>query len=190
MERGPLTLFGAILAIGLGPSLWLGAQLGTVNVSPSERPSTVGEQFPESDVDFGGTGAGSTTDQADPIVRLPAPAVSSRTSGPVATVPSSPSSRVTFKPPASSAIASPSAPAPSSAAPPSAGPPASPSASGGPDEPDGPSESPGTEPGEQPEPSDPPVVDVEPSAGEPGEGKPGDDEGEGSLRSPLLVANS
>ncbi|MFD1368908.1 hypothetical protein [Actinoplanes sichuanensis] len=62
MERGPLALFGAILAVGLGPALWLGAQLGAVNLAPGQRPAPVDEQFPGADMDFGGAGAGEMPD--------------------------------------------------------------------------------------------------------------------------------
>jgi hypothetical protein len=95
MERGPLTLFGAIVAVGLGPALYLGAQLGSVNVAPNERPSTVGEQYPEvDDMDFGGVGAGETPDQADWI-----PSGPDRT-----TVPATPSRPVTPSASSSSAV--------------------------------------------------------------------------------------
>jgi len=39
MERGPVALFGAIVAVGLGPALWVGAQIGQVPVAPP-LPST------------------------------------------------------------------------------------------------------------------------------------------------------
>ena len=39
MERGPMALFGAIVAVGLGPALWLGAQFGNIAVSPSTPPA-------------------------------------------------------------------------------------------------------------------------------------------------------
>jgi hypothetical protein len=58
MERGPLALFGAILAVGVGPALWLGAQLGAVDLAPGQRPAPVDEQFPGVEMDFGGAGAG------------------------------------------------------------------------------------------------------------------------------------
>ncbi|WP_229073066.1 hypothetical protein [Actinoplanes sp. DH11] len=95
MERGPLTLFGAIVAFGLGPSMWLGAQLGTVNIAPNERPSTVGEQYPESDRDFGGVGAGETPEQAGWVRVDPGLPVTRAASSP-AVVPSSPSPKPTF----------------------------------------------------------------------------------------------
>ncbi|MEU4158058.1 hypothetical protein [Actinoplanes sp. NPDC026670] len=57
-----MALFGAILAVGLGPALWLGAQLGAVNLAPGQRPAPVDEQFPGADMDFGGAGAGEMPD--------------------------------------------------------------------------------------------------------------------------------
>jgi hypothetical protein len=47
MERGPLALFGAIVAVGLGPALWLGAQFGNVTVSPGKAPTVISEQQPD-----------------------------------------------------------------------------------------------------------------------------------------------
>jgi hypothetical protein len=44
MERGPFALFGAIVAVGLGPALWLGAQFGTVAVPPTQPTTVVLEQ--------------------------------------------------------------------------------------------------------------------------------------------------
>ncbi len=67
MERGPLLAFGTIVAIGIGPALWLGAQLGTVTIAPDQRPNTVGEQLQDNDRDFGGVGAGETADSIDAV---------------------------------------------------------------------------------------------------------------------------
>ncbi|SFF61884.1 hypothetical protein SAMN05421541_11596 [Actinoplanes philippinensis] len=67
MERGPVALFGAILAVGLGPALWLGAQLSVVDLAPSQRPAPVDEQFPGADMDFGGAGAGEMPDDDEPL---------------------------------------------------------------------------------------------------------------------------
>jgi hypothetical protein len=39
MERGPLALFGAIVAVGLGPAMWLGAQFGHVSAVPGTPPA-------------------------------------------------------------------------------------------------------------------------------------------------------
>ena len=41
MERGPVALFGAIVAVGLGPALWLGAQFGSATVLPERPPAVV-----------------------------------------------------------------------------------------------------------------------------------------------------
>ncbi|BAL86243.1 hypothetical protein AMIS_10230 [Actinoplanes missouriensis 431] len=156
MARGPSTLFGAIVAVGVGPALWLGAQLGTADVAPNERPSTVvGEQGPESDIDFGGVGAGETPDQADWIrvypdsgddgETAPSPAVKRTSMSPAAVVvtPGSPSP-------------SPSSPAVASSPPPSPPPsdpvvPPSPSFEGEPSS--EPSAEPSDEVTEDPEPS-------------------------------------
>jgi hypothetical protein len=47
MERGPMALFGAIIAVGLGPALWLGAQFGSVGSTPVSPPAVVSEQNAE-----------------------------------------------------------------------------------------------------------------------------------------------
>jgi hypothetical protein len=39
-----MALFGAIVAVGIGPALWLGAQFGNLDVSPSRPPTVVSEQ--------------------------------------------------------------------------------------------------------------------------------------------------
>lgn len=57
MERGPLALFGAIVAVGLGPALWLGAQFGSIQIAPS-RPPVVSEQNSGPEQLLGGSGAG------------------------------------------------------------------------------------------------------------------------------------
>jgi hypothetical protein len=44
MERGPVALFGAIVAVGLGPALWLGAQFGSIAVPPAQPTTVVVEQ--------------------------------------------------------------------------------------------------------------------------------------------------
>ena len=46
MERGPMALFGAIVAVGLGPAMWLGAQLGAIAASPHQAPAVSSEQQP------------------------------------------------------------------------------------------------------------------------------------------------
>jgi|SRR6266511_4095875 hypothetical protein len=68
MERGPVALFGAIVAVGLGPAMWLGAQFGTTALSPSNPPAATSEQNPTQSHDTSkGGGAGSA---ADPSVVL------------------------------------------------------------------------------------------------------------------------
>jgi hypothetical protein len=44
MERGPLALFGAIVAVGLGPALWLGAQFGSATATPERAPAIEANQ--------------------------------------------------------------------------------------------------------------------------------------------------
>ncbi|GIM97014.1 hypothetical protein [Paractinoplanes toevensis] len=58
MERGPTALFWAIVAVGIGPAMWLGVRLGAVEVAPSNNPAVVGERTSGPDRLVGGTGAG------------------------------------------------------------------------------------------------------------------------------------
>jgi hypothetical protein len=62
MERGPMALFGAIVAIGIGPALWLGAQFGNLDVTPNNPPTVVSEQK----VDKGGAGAAAEEPTVEP----------------------------------------------------------------------------------------------------------------------------
>jgi hypothetical protein len=57
MDRGPAALFGAIVAVGLGPAMWLGVRLGAVEIAPV-RPPVVGEQTAGPEQLVGGSGAG------------------------------------------------------------------------------------------------------------------------------------
>jgi hypothetical protein len=52
-----MALFGAIVAVGLGPALWLGAQFGNVTIAPVQPPAVVGEQRVDTDKAPGGAGA-------------------------------------------------------------------------------------------------------------------------------------
>jgi hypothetical protein len=65
MERGPMALFGAIIAVGLGPAMWLGAQFGVVDVTPARQNTT-------SIVDEarapGGEGAGTVPDDGPRVL--------------------------------------------------------------------------------------------------------------------------
>jgi len=62
MERGPLALFGAIIAVGLGPAMWLGAQFGNVAVTPDRPPAVTVQQDSR-----GGVGAAAPDDPADTL---------------------------------------------------------------------------------------------------------------------------
>jgi hypothetical protein len=115
MERGPLALFGAIVAVGVGPALWLGAQLGAVNLTPGQRPAPVEEQFPGADLDFGGAGAGDLADDG-PVVTYSYSPPASPVPKLVATSRTSPAPVVSPKPPASSAP--PTSPSASASSPP------------------------------------------------------------------------
>lgn len=55
VERGPMALFGAIIAVGLGPAMWLGAQFG-VAPDPTRPPAIVVDRVQAP----GGAGAGET----------------------------------------------------------------------------------------------------------------------------------
>ncbi|GAA4925252.1 hypothetical protein [Actinoplanes utahensis] len=105
MGRGPLGLFGAIVAVGLGPALWLGAQLGVVNRPPQQRPVQVEQRIPGVEMDFGGAGAGEPAGEVDPVApysyepltsptttdpprRRSSPAPAASTPGPARTEPS------------------------------------------------------------------------------------------------------
>lgn len=70
MERGPLALFGAIVAVGLGPAMWLGAQFATIVAVPTNgTPAAVSSQRPSSTQPTAGGGAGSAPD--NPSIVLP-----------------------------------------------------------------------------------------------------------------------
>jgi uncharacterized membrane protein YgcG len=56
-----MALFGAIVAVGLGPALWLGAQFGRFDVDTSRPPAPVSEQHSSTDQLLGGSGAGDTS---------------------------------------------------------------------------------------------------------------------------------
>ncbi|MCU7722913.1 hypothetical protein ODJ79_04230 [Actinoplanes sp. KI2] len=57
MDRGPAALFGAIVAVGLGPAMWLGVRLGAVDTAPVPPPA-VGEHTAGPEQLVGGSGAG------------------------------------------------------------------------------------------------------------------------------------
>src|SRR6185312_13412968 len=69
MDRGPAALFGAIVAVGLGPAMWLGVRLGAVDVAPPRAPAVVGEHTAGPEQLVGGSGAGDSPLGEDPTVR-------------------------------------------------------------------------------------------------------------------------
>ena len=113
MERGPLALFGALVAVGLGPALWLGAQFGAVQIEP-HRPPVVSEQRPASE-QLGGSGAGDdSTGTDDAIIRTTPraevlPLTSSPSAAPSTSAPTPSASASSEPTPSESAEPSPSA---------------------------------------------------------------------------------
>src|SRR6478672_10849061 len=88
MDRGPAALFGAIVAVGLGPAMWLGVRLGAVETAPV-RPPVVSEHTAGSEQLVGGSGpVDDSTVKARPrttVLRLsnsPAPKAHTRTASP------------------------------------------------------------------------------------------------------------
>jgi hypothetical protein len=94
MERGPMALFGAIVAIGLGPAMWLGVQFGEVTVSPGRTPAVISEQQ-QLEAPRGGSGAGDAPTDAEAIRTEPksntAPLTRTKNARPVVTESPSPS---------------------------------------------------------------------------------------------------
>src|SRR3954470_19389824 len=96
MDRGPAALFGAIVAVGLGPAMWLGVRLGAVDFAPV-RPPVVSEHTAGPEKLVGGAGAGDSpldgdeTVKATPratVLRLttsPSPRAHNRTASPTPT---------------------------------------------------------------------------------------------------------
>jgi hypothetical protein len=105
MERGPLALFGAIVAVGLGPAMWLGAQFGHVTLAPEQAPPAAVIQ----DEGHGGVGAAAP----DPTVVATRPKAQVEPLRPHTRKPSPRASASTS--PSTSASASPSASASASA---------------------------------------------------------------------------
>lgn len=68
MERGPMALFGAIVAVGLGPAMWLGTQFGQVTLPPERPPVVTSVQENGIQPPRGGSGAGDApNDQTEAI---------------------------------------------------------------------------------------------------------------------------
>ncbi|GAA4598570.1 hypothetical protein BJY16_002762 [Actinoplanes octamycinicus] len=120
MERGPMALFGAIVAVGLGPALWLGVQLAAVKTpAGGTPPATVRQQLPAAvETDSGGSGAGET-ETAEPIIdwtRPPAAEPPAKRAAPRPPSPSASPSPSTSRSTAPSAVVT-SAPTPPSSPP-------------------------------------------------------------------------
>jgi len=64
MERGPMALFGAIVLVGLGPALWLGAQFGDGAGAATKPPAVTSEV--KANQDQGGVAGAAPEDQ--PVV--------------------------------------------------------------------------------------------------------------------------
>jgi hypothetical protein len=69
MHRGPAALFGAIVAVGLGPAMWLGVRLGAVEVAPVTPPAVVGEHTSGPEKLLGGEGAGDSEIGDQPTIK-------------------------------------------------------------------------------------------------------------------------
>ncbi len=109
MERGPMALFGAIVAVGLGPALWLGAQISNDDVPVRGPSTTIRQQIPAAvETDQGGSGAGEESEEtvgpavdwlppssAAPVTTSPSPSAGA-SSSPSAQV--SPSAEISTEP--------------------------------------------------------------------------------------------
>ncbi len=104
MQRGPMALFGAIIAVGLGPAMWVGAQLGTAVDLPARPPAVTSEHGTQAKTQEKGGEAGSAPDTSVVI----------RTTPEAVTKPLSPVKR---RPGVSRTFKSPTSPAPSSVSP-------------------------------------------------------------------------
>ena len=109
MERGPMALFGAIIAMGLGPAMWLGVQFGEARAS--DRPPAV-TSVQNVEAPLGGSGAGDAPADAEAIrtekKSNTEPLDRTKNSRPKGTKPASPSPSPSDKP--STPPTSPSAP--------------------------------------------------------------------------------
>jgi hypothetical protein len=126
MERGPMALFGAIVAVGLGPAMWLGAQFGSAIESPVRPPAVTSEQGPtQRSQDKGGAAGSAPEDSAvvvgtDPradIKPLPEPSSSTRPAGRSSTKSPKPSSDPSADPSTSPSDSTPSEPTESTSSP-------------------------------------------------------------------------
>jgi hypothetical protein len=110
MNRGPAALFGAIVAVGLGPAMWLGVRFGSVEIAPTKPPAVVGEHTSGPDRLVGGTGAGDSPlgeqpeiagtphGEVRPLTSSPSPSATISSTR-AHTAPATPSSEPTTEPP-------------------------------------------------------------------------------------------
>jgi len=126
MERGPLALFGAIVAVGLGPAMWLGAQFGNSTDLPNRPPAVSSEQNLHQD----NGGAAGSAPQDPTAVLDPKPRANIK---PLGNTPIRPSASSSGKPPGHQRpSATPSTGSPSPSPSDSSTPPADPSGPGSP----------------------------------------------------------
>jgi hypothetical protein len=151
-----MALFGAIIAVGLGPAMWVGAQFGTAIDVPAQPPAVTSQHGTQAKTQDKGGEAGSAPDTSVII----------RTTPEAVTKPLSPVTR--RQPGASRTSKPPASPAPSSASPsPSSSDQSSAPADGGQTTPP---DSGGTGDGTDQPPS--PPADQSPGGGGTGDGQP------------------
>jgi hypothetical protein len=68
MERGPVALFGAIVAVGLGPAMWLGAQFGAIGATPTRPPAVGSDQANQAPAQQKGGEAGSAPENPSVVL--------------------------------------------------------------------------------------------------------------------------
>jgi hypothetical protein len=123
MDRGPMALFGAIVAVGLGPALWLGAQFGRFDVAPPGPPVPVDRTHDATTQLMGGTAGGEdeTGDDNTPVGVTPRTHLRPAKATPSATPSSSPTDTTPSASPSVSDSPSPSTGPSDSSDPPSDG---------------------------------------------------------------------
>jgi hypothetical protein len=149
MDRGPVALFAAIVAVGLGPAMWLGAQFGNIEIAPTGPPAAVEQQTTGTQRMLGGAGAGDSATGDDTVIR---------------TDPKGHVRPLTRSPSASPSVSRSPSPSGSSSPSPSADPSAS---SGTPVPPTESSSSPAGEPSDSGEPPVPPSSSASDDSGDP-----------------------
>jgi hypothetical protein len=101
-----MALFGAIVAVGLGPAMWLGAQFGNAIETPVKPAAVTSEHSPAArPADKGGEGAGSVptgtdTDSGLPTERTEIKPFTTPTSHPAIHISPTPTATTTTRAPA------------------------------------------------------------------------------------------